>query len=93
MPHPVIPAHTALLREAGHALYGPNWVEPLAHALDYNLRTVQRWAAGTNSIPPWTWGEIVRLFGLRADEMTEGLERIRRHIQDNPTSESERPPR
>lgn len=32
---------------AGERLYGPNWVKPLAEALDVNPSTVRRWAAGT----------------------------------------------
>lgn len=32
---------------AGERLYGPNWVRPLAAALDVNETTVRRWTQGT----------------------------------------------
>lgn len=42
------------LEQIGRALYGPEWVSPLARALDVALRTVQRWAAGEIETPDWT---------------------------------------
>ena len=49
------------LRHAGVALYGQLWQSALAEALDINLRTMQRWAAGTNAINPNIWQEIAKL--------------------------------
>ncbi len=42
------------LEHVGRALYGPEWISPLARALDVALRTVQRWAAGEIETPDWT---------------------------------------
>ena len=38
-----------LLRAVGEALYGDQWQTPLADALGVNLRSLQRWAAGTST--------------------------------------------
>ena len=42
------------LEQVGRALYGSEWVSPLARALDVALRTVQRWVAGEIETPDWT---------------------------------------
>jgi hypothetical protein len=76
--YPVIPAHTQLLTEAATLLYGPDWVRPLAHTLDVNLRTVQRWAAGQNAVPPFVWPHLVQLFDGRARRITETVTHLRK---------------
>lgn len=53
------------LHIVGEALYGPNWQTPLADALGVNLRTMQRWAAGTNAVNPNIWPEIAALCQAR----------------------------
>lgn len=55
---------TALLHEAGEALYGPLWQSELARELGVSVRTVQRWAAG-KPVPPSVWPEIRALAGRR----------------------------
>jgi hypothetical protein len=35
-----------LLGQAGIALYGPEWINPLARALGIDQRTVRRWQTG-----------------------------------------------
>lgn len=40
-----------LMIACGRALYGDQWQSPLARALGINLRSIQRWAAGTYNPP------------------------------------------
>ena len=42
---------TALLKEAGEALFGPHWHAPLADALGVSLFTVWLWASGRVNVP------------------------------------------
>ena len=39
------------LINAGKALYGDDWQEPLADDLAVNIRSLQRWASGARDIP------------------------------------------
>jgi len=55
----------ALLREAGEALYGPRWQSDLARDLKVSDRTVRRWDAGSNEIPPGVWPELRALLRAR----------------------------
>lgn len=57
------------LRAAGEILFGVGWVESLAYALDFNIRTMQRWASGKNPIPETLWPQIAALCGPRASEI------------------------
>ncbi len=52
-----------LLREAGEALYGSQWPYEMARGLDVAVRTVLRWASGTNEIPSRLCTEIQTLIG------------------------------
>lgn len=58
-----------LFSAIGAALYGPHWQSEMARALDVNIRTVQRWAAGTNELSPWVWDKIPALVVDRQDEL------------------------
>ena len=40
-----------LLRAAGEAFYGDQWVSPLARDLSVSARTIHRWVRGDNPIP------------------------------------------
>jgi len=55
----------ALLRQAGEALYGPRWQSDLARDLRVSDRTVRRWDAGQNEIPPGVWVELRTLLTTR----------------------------
>ncbi len=57
--HKFIP--TALLREIGEALYGPNWVVPLARALNMNERTMRRAAEGSHPLRVRICDELLAL--------------------------------
>lgn len=56
---------SALLREAGEALYGPRWQSDLARDLKVSDRTVRRWDAGSNEIPAGVWTELRALLKTR----------------------------
>lgn len=53
------------LCSVGEALFGPHWRSPLADALKINIRTVQRWAAGTFPIPSSALPEMREALELR----------------------------
>lgn len=41
-----------LLRDVGEALYGPRWQSDLARDLHVADRTMRRWLAGADDMPP-----------------------------------------
>jgi hypothetical protein len=59
----------ALLHRCGAALYGERWQSPLARDLEVAVRTVQRWAAGSNPMPAGIWPQIYRLLRRRHIEI------------------------
>jgi hypothetical protein len=61
------------LRRSGAALYGERWQAPLARDLGVALRTVQRWTAGDNPIPPGVWLDLCELLTARAHDIAELL--------------------
>lgn len=56
---------SALLREAGAALYGPRWQSDIARDLGVSDRTVRRWDAGQNDVPEGVWDELRALLKAR----------------------------
>ena len=67
-----------LLERLGALLYGPEWQSPLARALDVNLRTMQRWAAGIHQPPERLWGDIAALLRERRIEIDAALAELSR---------------
>lgn len=55
----------------GEALYGPNWQNKLARALEINDRTVRRWASGENEIADWLHPRLIEL----VEDHLDGLEK------------------
>ncbi len=54
------------LREAGEALYGPQWQTALATALGLSdARQVRQWLAGERKIPDRVWEDIKQLLRER----------------------------
>ena len=51
-----IPAE--LFRRAGVALFGDQYVAPMAVALGVDKNTVGKWAAGKTRVPPGAWLEV-----------------------------------
>jgi len=60
----------AELQRIGEALYGGNWIGPMATALDVNITTMRRWARGGQYIPSRVGAEIVGLIAVRRDEIS-----------------------
>lgn len=60
-----------LLAEIGALLYGRQWIFPLARDLGdgYNVRTVERWAAGQRPIPDDVKDELRELFEERLGQL------------------------
>jgi hypothetical protein len=66
-------SETDILRRSGEALHGERWQAPLARDLGVALRTLQRWTAGDNPIPPGVWPDLCKLLAARADNIAELL--------------------
>lgn len=66
-----------LFRQAGAALYGPRWQQPLADALGVNPRRVRAWAAG-HEPPVGVWDDLLVL--LEGNE--QELERVQALIHE-----------
>ena len=69
------------------ALFGAEWVSPMARELGVALRTVQRWAAGTVAVPPGVLDhdvpELLRRLGpARLVELEGTVEILRRMLED-----------
>lgn len=69
------------------ALFGAEWVSPMARELSVALRTLQRWAAGAVPVPPKVLDhdvpELVRRLGpARLAELEGTVEILRRMLED-----------
>lgn len=54
----------ALLTRAGIALFGTEeWQSGLSKALQVNIRTIQRWCAGTQEMPATLKEDLVEIVG------------------------------
>lgn len=56
------------LKQAGEALWGPQYRSEMARQLDVSLRTVMRWDAGDTPVPPVA---VERLYGLLIKRQAE----------------------
>lgn len=65
-----------LFYRAGAALYGEQFVAPLAVALGVEKNTVGKWAAGKSAVPAGVWGELEKLLLARGDEVEAVVEAI-----------------
>lgn len=74
MPSPDCSMRDLLIR-AGQALYGREWVSPLARELGVSLRTMTRWKAGTYGPSETTWqrvrGEIRDMLLRRKEQVSD----------------------
>lgn len=76
-----IPTETAVA--IGEALYGPDWVSPLARVLGVNRSTTQRWKDGVTRVTPRLAGELDAL--LKAHQAhVAGLRRALAPFLDKP---------
>lgn len=65
-----------LLRDAGMALYTSGWIAPLAKALGYNRKTVQRWADGNYQIPPDLGPKLLAMLRARQLDIIDIIDDI-----------------
>lgn len=66
-----------LLRDAGEALYGPQWQSQLARDLGMSDRHMRRLAAGAADLSPGMAADIWRLCEERAALLDDVIERIK----------------
>lgn len=78
-----VTSEMSLLHEAGEALYGPRWQSDLARDLGCNLRTVQRWAADPERVPPGVYTELRELCAARGQHLSGLAERLREREADD----------
>lgn len=83
-----------LLRAAGIALFGDQWVAPLAHDQAVSVRAMERWAAGSVDTPPGLASEVMDLcrhratmframaasYAARAQAVDDAAKAIARHV-------------
>jgi len=73
-----------LLTDAGKMLFGDEWVPSMAESLEVTPRTVRRWAAGTQEIPPGVAGEVADLLSqllLDWENDRPGVEALARRLR------------
>lgn len=66
-------ANRELMQRAGTALFGEQWVSPLARAIEINVRTAQRWAAGEWPVDPERLRPLATLIPSRRAELRRAL--------------------
>lgn len=66
-----------LLKDAGEALYGAQWQSAIARDLGVADRTVRRWLAGADDIPPGVAMDLWRL----CEERAAGLDTVMRRLK------------
>lgn len=67
----------ALLREAGQALHGERWQEPLSRDLDVSGRTMRYWSAGKVEMPERLPSELATLLSAKRSGITAVLAKLR----------------
>lgn len=75
---------TGLLRETGEALYGPNWVRPLATALDVSPDTIRAAAEGRRHFKARFAAELIALAAQRREEIEQAASRLEAFSGDSP---------
>jgi hypothetical protein len=71
------PLPADLVAAVGEALFGRDWVAPLARALNVADRTVHRWKAGDARATPRIAPELLQLLDERAAAITAARKRLR----------------
>lgn len=78
-----------LFARIGTALYGERFIRPLADVLQVDVRTVERWASGSDrmTFPPiGVWRELEAMVRQSNRESFALLEEIRKISVDKPTA-------
>lgn len=65
-----------LFDRAGRALFGEQYVAPMANALRVGKPKVQQWRDGKSNVPAGVWGELEALALKRGDELDSVVEAI-----------------
>jgi hypothetical protein len=55
----------SLLRTVGEKLFGEHWQTNLSNALSVNERSLRRWLADQDEIPPGVWSDLLRIIETR----------------------------
>lgn len=66
-----------LLKDTGEALYGPRWQTDLSADLNVSDRTMRRWLAGADDLPPGVAMDLWRICEERAALLDEVIERLK----------------
>ena len=66
-----------LLRDTGEALYGSRWQSDLARDLQVSDRTMRRWLAGADDLPPGIALDLWRLCEERAQAIDDVRDRLK----------------
>ena len=53
------------LHDIGYAIYGHEWVSPLARAIGVNTRTAQRWKSGETTVPETVLGNPALVYAAK----------------------------
>lgn len=72
------PRETFIL--AGQTLYGTAWMIPMAKALRYNRRTIERWATGFTPVPVDIWPDVLKLCDSHVEKIQMLGCRIAGHV-------------
>lgn len=67
-----------LLRDAGEALYGPQWQTQIARDLGMSDRHVRRLAAGAADLTPGMAMDLLRIATERAQMIDEVIDRLQK---------------
>ena len=70
-----------LLSDVGQALYGPRWQTELSRAIEVSDRTVRRWAAGVDDVPPGVYAEALDLLVEKAAEVDDVIAKVNSLIE------------
>jgi hypothetical protein len=73
------PAPRHRLREVGEAIWGAEWVSPLARTVGVAVRTAQRWASGDSPVPEYVFEALAPTISeskLKLRQRLEVLERV-----------------
>lgn len=66
-----------LLVKTGEALFGSRWQSDLARELDVSDRTVRRWVANADSLPPGVAMDLLRLVTNKLGELEAVEQQLR----------------
>jgi hypothetical protein len=64
---------TVSLKNIGEAMYGDQWINPMADDLEVSQRTMRRWATGTSEIPVGVWEDLLTLMLLRRMALDDNI--------------------